>query len=165
MSTEIYTILTEVEAMVNSRPLTYVSDEPNEINYLTPASFLIGRHLINVPVVPVNSTEKSLRKKELKNLMIMQNNTLNSLWKTWREEYVRNLGTVPTNVSDEQCVAPGELVMVAEASIPRTKWTVGIVKECKTGRDGKVRTVRVKTASGEIMRSVQHLSRLEMDSE
>lgn len=164
-SDEIYTILTEVEAMVNSRPLTYVSDEPDEINYLTPASFLIGRRLINVPVVPVNSTEKSLRKKELKNLMIMQNNTLNLLWKTWREEYVRNLGTVPTNVSDEQCVAPGELVMVAEASIPRTKWTVGIVKECKTGRDGKVRTVRVKTASGEIMRSVQHLSRLEMDSE
>ena len=108
---EIYTILTEVEAMVNSRPLTQVSDEPSEMNYLTPASFLIGRQLINVPVKPVNSKKKTPEKKELNKLMVMQNRTLNLLWKTWREEYMRNLGTVPTRVNEDQCIAAGELVI------------------------------------------------------
>ena len=163
-SDEIYTILTEVEAMVNSRPLTYVSDEPSELNYLTPASFLIGRELINVPVVPVKSPDRSLRKKELNKLMVMQNKTLNLLWKTWREEYIRNLGTVPTKVKESQCIKPGELVMVAEHSIPRAKWRVGVVEKCKPGPDEKVRTVWVKTGGGVISRPVQHISRLEMDS-
>ena len=164
-SDEIYTILTEVEAMVNSRPLTYVSDEPSEINYLTPASFLIGRPLINVPVIPVESNDKSLRKKELNKMIVMQNKTLNTLWRTWREEYLRNLGTVPTNIAESQCIKPGELVMVAEASIPRAKWVVGVVRECKAGRDGRVRTVYVKTPTGEFSRPIQHISRLELDSE
>lgn len=161
---EIYTILTEVEAMVNSRPLTQVSDEASEMNYLTPASFLIGRPLVNVPVIPVKSPDKSKRKKELNKLMVMQNRTLNQLWKMWREEYLRNLGTVPRNVADGQCIKEGELVMVAEHCIPRTKWKLGVVVKCKAGPDKRVRTVWVKIPSGIISRPVQHISRLELDS-
>ena len=163
-SDEIYTMLTEVEAMVNSRPLTYVSDEASEMKYLTPASFLVGRELINIPVEPVKSTEKSLRKKELKKIMLMQNRTLNLLWKTLREEYKRNLGTVPTKIEDSQCISPGELVMVTEHYIPRAKWRVGLVEKCKAGPDQRVRTVWVRTSSGVICRPVQHISRLELDS-
>lgn len=161
---EIYTILTEVEAMVNSRPLTYVSDEISELSYLTPASFLIGREIINIPVKPVDSTDKSQRKKDLKKLMIQQDRALNLLWKTFREEYVRNLGTVPTNVKEDKCIKEGELVMVADHGIPKTKWKVGVVVKCKQGRDHRVRTVWIKTATGEYSRPVQHISRLELDS-
>ena len=161
---EIYTILTEVEAMVNSRPLTYVSDEPSEMKYLTPASFLIGRELINIPVEPVKSKDKSLRKKELNKLAIMQKRTLNLIWKTFREEYTRNLGTVPTKIADSECISPGELVMVAEHCIPRAKWKVGVVDRCKAGPDKRVRTVWVRTAAGVYSRPVQHISRLELDS-
>ena len=167
---ELYTILTEVEAMVNSRPLMQVSDEPSELKYLTPASFLIGRELINLPVVPIKTSDKSLRKKELNKMMVMQNKTLNSLWKTWREEYVRNLGTVPKKVNESKCIKVGEFVMVAEHSIPRAKWKVGRIVDAKEGRDGRIRTLWIRIPTGNecdskiISRPVQHVSRLEADS-
>ena len=161
---EMYTILTEVEAMVNSRPLTQVTDEPSEMNYLTPACFLIGRKLINIPVKPVSSKKKTPEQKELNRLMVQQNRTLNQIWKTWRENYMRNLGTVPTRVNEDQCIKVGELVMVSEHSIVRTKWVVGVVDKTKEGKDGRVRTVWVRTADGTYSRPVQHISRLEVDS-
>lgn len=40
---EMCTILTEVEAVINSRPLTYVHNNMNEPQPLTPAHFLVGQ--------------------------------------------------------------------------------------------------------------------------
>ena len=113
---------------------------------------------------PVDSTDKSQRKKDLNKLMIQQDRTLNLLWKTFREEYTRNLGTVPTNIKEDKCIKEGELVMVADHGLPKTKWKVGVVSKCKEGRDKRVRTVWIKTATGTYSRPVQHISRLELDS-
>ncbi len=41
---ELETLLHETEACVNSRPLTYVGDEPNSATPLSPSHFLIGRN-------------------------------------------------------------------------------------------------------------------------
>ena len=46
---ELYTILTQVEACFNSRPLSPISNDPNDLTPLTPAHFLIGDSLMVVP--------------------------------------------------------------------------------------------------------------------
>lgn len=40
---ELTTILTEVEAVLNSRPLSYVYNDADEPQPLTPAHFLVGK--------------------------------------------------------------------------------------------------------------------------
>ena len=94
---EIYTLLTEVEAMANSRPLCTVSDNPEDLNYLTPANFLIGRSTINLPVRPLKHSEvhPTATRKELNKMLSKQEKTLSKTWKLWREEYLRGLGVAP----------------------------------------------------------------------
>lgn len=46
---EYSTILCQVEALVNSRPICSLSDDPTSLNALTPAHFLIGESLVKLP--------------------------------------------------------------------------------------------------------------------
>lgn len=46
---ELYTLLLQIEAVLNSRPLCGISDDPNDLQPLTPAHFLIGESLTAVP--------------------------------------------------------------------------------------------------------------------
>ena len=48
---DLYTIVAEVESRVNNRPLTYVSDDIDELEALTPSHLICGRHLKSVPSV------------------------------------------------------------------------------------------------------------------
>jgi len=62
-----HTVLFETEAIVNSRFLTPVSDDPNDYETLTPNPFLIGRASPNSPPGRFEEREISSRKKNVKN--------------------------------------------------------------------------------------------------
>ena len=161
---EMTTILKEVEAQVNSRPLCSISDEPTEQNYLTPASLLIGRPTVIMPLKARLTTKLRFPQRELNQLLKQQTQCLDNIWQTWRKEYLRSLGTVNNKVNESDCVKIGELVLVANQNLPKTVWEVGVVTELKKSKDGRIRTVYLTTRKGSIARSVQHLSRLEADS-
>lgn len=46
---EFYTILTTVEATLNSRPVTPLSENAGDFAYLTPGHFLIGAPITSIP--------------------------------------------------------------------------------------------------------------------
>ena len=83
---EMFTVLTEVEAMVNSRPLSFIDDDPDDTSYLTPSSFLIGRPTTCIPVRPCTGKEPTakLTRKELNKMLVNQNKYLNNCWKMQR---------------------------------------------------------------------------------
>lgn len=50
---EMATILTQIEAIMNLRPLTPVSDDPRDLEALTPGHFLIGSSIVSLPEADV----------------------------------------------------------------------------------------------------------------
>jgi hypothetical protein len=80
---ELYTLLTRIEACVNSRPLTPWSSSPNDLTPLTPGHFLIGEALTapvesNVAQVNLNWLSRWQRIEQLRQ----------HFWMRWSKEYV-----------------------------------------------------------------------------
>ena len=117
---------------------------------------------MNMPLKPRLTTKLRFPQNELNKLLKQQRKYLNNIWRTWSQEYLRNLGTVNDKVNESACVKEGELVLVANQNLPKTVWEVGVVTGLKKSKDGRVRTVYLTTSKGSIARSVQHLSRLEV---
>ncbi|GBM82681.1 hypothetical protein AVEN_55678-1 [Araneus ventricosus] len=55
----------------------------------------------------------------------------------------------------------GEVVLIGDDSKKRLNWPLAIIMEVLPGRDGKVRTVKVRTQSGVTTRPVQRIYTLE----
>lgn len=61
----------------------------------------------------------------------------------------------------EPGVNVGDLVLITKESTPRGVWPMGIVKEVFPGRDGLVRSAKVRTKSTELVRPIAKLVLLE----
>lgn len=77
------TFLTEVESVVNSRPITTISDDVNDYEALTPNHFLIGRNSPNINVTSADPTKTNLKTK----WKAVQAAT-DMFWKRWVLEYL-----------------------------------------------------------------------------
>jgi hypothetical protein len=157
---ELETILIEVEAIVNCRPLTYVTDDPSAPTALTPSHFLVGDRLTALPPVKAPVTE-DLRKAYRKREQLLQ-----SFWKRWVQDYLQQLRTAHHSPrASPKPLEVGELVLVQDKAIPRTQWKLGRVLETFAGRDGIVRVARVSVTTNrgtsELRRATAHLFRLE----
>ena len=56
---------------------------------------------------------------------------------------------------------PGDVVLVADDTLPRGQWPLGVIQSVRTGHDGLVRTVEVRTQNSVKRRPVTRLCLLE----
>nr|XP_027223344.1 uncharacterized protein LOC113815479 [Penaeus vannamei] len=160
---ELETTIQEIEACVNSRPLTYVGDEPDVSNPLTPSQFLIGR---NAGLqLEVNDQPSCITGKDLIIRESIRQQQLDKFWKLWSNDYLRNLPPVVKGFVQKCNVKKGAIVLVREDYVPRLKWPLGVVTEVFPGNDNIIRSVMVKTDKGVFNRPVQKLHDLEMYSD
>ncbi|KAK4324412.1 hypothetical protein Pmani_004972 [Petrolisthes manimaculis] len=157
---ELETTLTEVEACVNSRPLTYVNEEPDVCDPLTPSHFLIGRVAGFQPQVSdehVNVSGLDLSERE-----IVRKRQLDKFWRMWSDDYLKNLPPAVKGFRSNCNVKKGSVVLLREDNVPRMNWPLGVITDLYPGRDGIVRSVNVKTAKGMLCRPVQKIHDLEI---
>ncbi|XP_014487595.1 PREDICTED: uncharacterized protein LOC106751252 [Dinoponera quadriceps] len=83
---EMVTLLAEVEAYMNSRPIAAMSDDPEDLSPLTPGHFLIGALLLSVPE-PLLTEEPTSRLTRWKLLQKMRDH----VWQRWLQEYLTSL--------------------------------------------------------------------------
>lgn len=156
--TEMDTALVEIEACINSRPLTYSGNEL-EATPITPARFLIGR--ASFYEVPSKFGEKCLGKQEVISRNILQDTIVEHFWSIWSNDYIRGLPN-PKSAKSRCDLIVGSLVLVRDDKIPRLQWPVAVVTELRASKDGLVRSVVVRTNKRTFVRAIQSLHNLEI---
>ncbi|XP_064488373.1 uncharacterized protein LOC135400472 [Ornithodoros turicata] len=158
---ELVTILHEVEAAVNSRPLTSISTDPQEVLPLTPSHFLVGSRIARLPLlenVQQESTPLTLRRRSER-----RQQAIEVFWKRWKREYVLQLRSAHQGAGGfPTALKPGDLVIVEDDRLPPLLWKTAIVVATHPGRDGIVRSFTISLANGrETSRPAQRLYLLE----
>lgn len=157
---ETETTLLEIEACINSRPLTFVSDEFDCSRALTPSHFLIGKHVTSQ--LQLLGVEEVVSKQVLTEKEGLRQSQLDLFWFIWNKDYLRNLPPAVNKFRNKGAIRKGSVVLIREDNTPRMKWPLGLVVNIYPGRDGVVRSVQLKTNRGSVVRSIQRLHELEI---
>ena len=143
---ELFTAVTEVEAIINSHPLTYISADNLE-EPLMPSYLLVGRCLLSLPEnlchqQPLDDEDFEITPTHLNKRVKHLNNVMNHFWKRWRHEYLTDLRENHHYSRGSLKATPitvGDVVLVHEEGLPRGFWKLAKVEEVITGRDGQPR--------------------------
>lgn len=154
------TIIIQIESILNSRPLTPLSSDPNDMQALTPAHFLIGRHMSSIPE-PDLTDIKATRLSRWQHL----NRLHQSFWNRWCKEYLSTLQQRYKWRYRTRNVTIGELALLKDENLPPSKWILGRITKTISGDDGQTRVVDIKTPHGLYRRAIQKICVLPMDAE
>lgn len=157
---EYSTLLTQVEACVNSRPIAPLTDDPRNLNG-TPAHFLIGEPLVTL-TEPRDLSE--VRPTHLKRWEMVQQMSQN-FWKRWHDEYIMMLSQTPKWRENHRNLRVGDLVIITAQNTAPSQWESGRIVEVFPGKDGIVRTVMVKSSTGVYTRPITKLGRLPVNDD
>ncbi|KAK3754173.1 hypothetical protein QZH41_007961 [Actinostola sp. cb2023] len=156
---EFTTILIEIEGQINSRPLTQVSSDPNDLNAITPAHLLLGKPLYQLPSPSKDPDNMTVVKRWRQRQRIATH-----FWNRWTKEYLTGLTQYKKWMKTETNVKVGDIVLVGEDNTPRGLWRLGrVIVTYPSTQDGLVRVVKLKTAKGELKRPIHKLHLLEAD--
>ncbi|GFT81436.1 integrase catalytic domain-containing protein [Trichonephila clavipes] len=156
---ELLTLITQIEAILNSRPLTPLSSDVDDLEVLTPGHFLIGR-----PITAI--VEPSLFQCESNRLNVWQRITksVQTIWKRWSLSYLNSLQQRKKWIVNKENLKLGDMVFNREENLPPCKWLLGRVVKIYMGKDKKVRVVDIKTGKGIYKRSINRLSILPIEN-
>lgn len=159
---EFYTIVVEIEAILNSRPMWPVSSDPNDMNVLTPGHFLIETSLSsileeNVLDIPTNQV----------NRFQLLSQVQQSLWRRWLTAYITQmqLRSKWKRRIDNSRLHLGRMVLLRDDNLSPQRWRLGRIEDLHPGTDGLVRVVSVSTSAGIVKRSLPKICILPIDDE
>lgn len=152
---QLSTIVIEIEAILNSRPLTPMSSDPNDFLALTPGHFLIGSPLTGLPEQNITNAVfagvhawKHLQKVK------------QDFWKRWHKEYLNEINMRRKWHKGEHNIKTNSLVLLQDDNVPPLRWRLGRVMEVFKGSDGIARTASLKTEKGVVTRAIKRLALL-----
>jgi len=132
-------IATEIEAMLNDRPLTYVSSDLSDPEPFTPFHLLFGRRIHQVPHAlnklkeledPTYVNGSDIREKVNKHSVLIE-----KFWSLWKTEYLTSLREFnKTCGHNDATIKVGDVVIVHDEK-PRMQWKLALVDELIKGED------------------------------
>lgn len=154
----LHTLLTEAEHLINSRPLTIVSEDANELESITPNHILIQKsNKIQLPGVFTSRDEMLTKQWRIAQYLT------DLFWKRWLKEYLPTLVRRQKWFKSSYNLKVNDIVRVADMQNIRGVWPIGIITNVYSGSDNVVRIADVKTATGVYQRPTVKLHKINLE--
>ncbi|XP_067654071.1 uncharacterized protein [Haliotis asinina] len=147
------TLLCEVEAIVNSRPLTTVSSDVTDLNPLTPNHLLMMKS--NVFIAPHGKFQHDdiYMRRRWRRIQYLSN----VFWSRWKKEYLYSLQERQKWSTPKRNIELDDIVLIKDENAHRSCWPMERVIKVEPDNQGFVRSVILKTQSTELRRPVHKL--------
>jgi len=149
---ELTTLFSQIEAILNSRPLSPLSSSPDDYNPLTPGHFLIGRPMTSLPS-PDLQNKPIHRLNRFEHLEQLRQH----FWTRWQTEYISELQQKQKWRRHCRPLQVGDLVLIKEDNAPPMQWKLGRIVSLFPGPDNISRVAECRTATGTYRRGVKYL--------
>ncbi len=147
---ELYTVLTEAESVLNSRPITSLNSTDVDNMTLTSGHFLIGRPLKAPPTSePSQAQLSSLRRWTLVSRLSQD------LWKYWMKLYLQSIRYRTKWINKHDNIRKNDVVFVKDEILKYRDWPLARIVEVYPGDDGNIRTVDLR-CHGKVYRCSIH---------
>ena len=139
---ELSTLLCKIEACLNSRPLAAISDDPSDLQPLSPAHILIQRSSFLVPEPDLIDQNIPIgRRWQLISQMAQH------FWQRWSMEYITLLHHRQKWLNNQRSIQINDLVLVKNEISPPAQWPLVRVIDVHPGKDDLPRLVTLCTAT------------------
>ncbi|XP_047213499.1 uncharacterized protein LOC124863241 [Girardinichthys multiradiatus] len=146
------TVLVDIEGILNSRPLGYISSDLADPDPVTPNCLLMGRPDSSLPQVVYPESEM-LSRKRWRHSQILADH----FWKHYIRLFLPTLQVRPKWKTEKDDITVGTTVLIVDQQTPRALWQVGTVKSVIPGADRRVRTAVVQVKGRTYTRPVVRL--------
>ncbi|XP_070535137.1 uncharacterized protein [Ptychodera flava] len=136
----------EVEAIINSRPITRLSEDPNDLEALTP------NHLLMLKPKQVQKNDNCIRCRWRQVQYLVD-----IFWKRWMKEYVPLLQERQKWLEIKRNLNAGDVVLIVDNTVPRNSWSMGRITEVMKDKKELVRFAEDKTIMATLRRLVDKL--------
>ncbi|XP_026005436.1 uncharacterized protein LOC113010547 [Astatotilapia calliptera] len=137
------TLMAEVGAIINARPLAPISSDPDSPFLLTPAMILTQK--VCTPLAPPGSFEATdMYRQQWKRVQHLAN----TFWERWRREYLSTLQNRSKWQNSQPNVKEGDLVLLKDPQVKRNQWPMALVTKAYPDSDGKVRKLELRVTKG-----------------
>ena len=163
------TLIVEVKAVLNDRPLTYLSSDIKDPQPLTLSNLIYGRRIVMLPHLlceddettdesfQITGSDLLLRKRAKTQALLMKH-----FWVRWKQEFLTSLREFHwTTGKNDRKINVGEVVLVHH-DIPRVHWKLAVIKKVVKGKDGLIRSAVIRTINGITNRPITKLYPMEI---
>ncbi|XP_069136686.1 uncharacterized protein [Argopecten irradians] len=133
------TFMTEVCAIMNSRPIAQVSSDPNVPLVLSPSILLTGKDDI-LPVISDSLDIKDMYRAQWKHVQVLAD----IFWRHWKVDYLQCLQSRRKWFSNRPNLKINDVVILKDKNTKRQHWPLGVVVEVFKRDDNLVRKASVR---------------------
>ena len=149
----LHNLMCEVEAIINSRPLTMTSSDANDPLPLTPNQILTTKTSIVLPPPGKFQRNDVYMRRRWRRVQYL----CNLFWTRWKREYLPTLQERPKWHQERRNLQVNDIVLIKDESTPRNEWPMGVVTDVEPDTKGLVRSVKLRTRKTELRRPVHKL--------